>query len=136
MNKIAFDLDGVLVPDYHHIPKLTMQDFYEYTLYAKPLFNPNGQFDIVTARKERFRAVTECWIRQLAVQPINIFMLTDDDENPADFKYRICIEQGYSTYIESDRLIVDAMRKLVNDNNKNLNVYHFAEFIENSLKIS
>ena len=61
-SKIAFDLDGVLVPDYSHIPNLSHQQFYEYTLYAKPLINPSSKFDIVTARSEQYRDITEKWL--------------------------------------------------------------------------
>ena len=136
MSKIGFDLDGVLVPDYHHIPDLTMAEFYEQTLYAKPLFSPVGEFDIVTARLEAYRNLTERWIDQLKVKPQNIFMLQDPNESPADFKYRVCIEQGYTMYIESDPLIVEDMRKLADANKVDLGVYHFAGFLASSLKTS
>jgi len=138
MSKIAFDLDGVLVPDYHHIPNLTMQEFYLQTLYAKPLFSPVGEFDIVTARSAEYRPITEKWIEQLATRPQTVIMKTDDAETAADFKYRICVEQGYTLYIESDPAIVEAMRKLIYDNDYanlvNCNVVHFAGFIASSLK--
>lgn len=134
MSKIAFDLDGVLVPDYHHIPNLTMQEFYEQTLYAKPLFSPVGEFDVVTARSAEYRDITEQWIGQLAVRPQTVIMKTDDNESAAEFKYRICIEQGYVIYIESDPAIVQQMRKLADSNGVDIGVIHFAGFIASSLK--
>jgi FMN phosphatase YigB (HAD superfamily) len=134
MSKIAFDLDGVLVPDYHHIPSLTMQEFYEQTLYAKPLFSPVGAFDVVTARSAEYRDITEQWINQLAIRPQTLIMKTDANESAAEFKYRICIEQGYTLYIESDPEIVQQMRKLANYHGVDIGVVHFAGFIASSLK--
>jgi FMN phosphatase YigB (HAD superfamily) len=134
MSKIAFDLDGVLVPDYHHIPNLTMQEFYEQTLYAKPLFSPVGEFDVVTARSAEYRDITEQWIAQLAVRPQTVIMKVDADESAAEFKYRVCIEQGYVIYIESDPDIVQQMRKLAINDGVDVGVIHFAGFIASSLK--
>lgn len=134
MSKIAFDLDGVLVPDYHHIPGLTMAEFYEQTLYAKPLFGPVGEFDVVTARMEEHRAVTEKWLDQLTNKPQNLFMLQDANETPAEFKFRTALEQGYVIYIESDPEIVQQMRKLATANDVDMGIFHFAGFIASSLK--
>ena len=134
MSKIAFDLDGVLVPDYHHIPNLTMPEFYEQTLYAKPLFSPVGEFDVVTARMEEHRDVTERWLNQLAVKPQNLFMLQDKNETPAEFKFRTAVEQGYTIYVESDPEIVQQMRKLADAAGVDIGVFHFAGFIASSLK--
>lgn len=133
MNKIAFDLDGVLVPDYHHIPNLSMQEFYLQTLYAKPLFNPVGEFDIVTARSAEYRTVTEQWVTQLATRPQTIIMKTDTNETAAEFKYRVCVEQGYTLYIESDPEIVDKMRNLVHTNNIDCTIVYFSEYISKNL---
>lgn len=134
MSKIAFDLDGVLVPDYHHIPNLTMQEFYLQTLYAKPLFNPVGEFDIVTARSSEYRSVTEQWIEQLATRPKTIIMKTDTNETAAEFKYRICVEHGYTLYIESDPEIVEKMRNLMYTHSLYCEVVHFGGYLASSLK--
>ena len=134
MSKIAFDLDGVLVPDYHYIPNLTMQEFYLQTLYAKPLFSPVGEFDIVTARSAEYRPVTEQWVEQLATRPQTIIMKTDASESPAEFKFRICVEQGYTLYIESDPEIVSQMRELANRANVDIGIIHFGGYIASSLK--
>ena len=134
MSKIAFDLDGVLVPDYHHIPNLTMQEFYLQTLYAKPLFSPVGEFDVVTARSAEYRDVTEQWLAQLAERPQTVIMKVDAGESAAEFKYRVCVEQGYVIYIESDPDIVQQMRKLADQDGVDISVIHFAGFIASSLK--
>jgi FMN phosphatase YigB (HAD superfamily) len=124
ISNIAFDLDGVLVPDYRHIAGLNHQEFYEYTLYAKPMFNPTGIFDIVTARSEKYRAITEKWVKQLTTQPNRLFMKTNQDETPTAYKSRICHDQGYRVFVESDAEIVENMSKA-----NGLQVIHFDEYI-------
>jgi hypothetical protein len=133
MSKIGFDMDGVLVPDYNKIPNLTDNEFYLQTLYAKPLFSPSGEFDVVTARFDdpEVRKITEQWCEQLAVAPQNVFMRPRGNETPAQFKYRISIEQGYTIYVESDQTVVDEMRQLVAENNVDLMVIMFAESVAN-----
>jgi hypothetical protein len=138
MSKVGFDMDGVLVPDYNPIPNLIEEEFYLQTLYAKPLFSPVGEFDVVTARFDDpvVRKITEQWCEQLETPPQHILMRPrrDINETPAEFKYRMCIENGYKTYVESDLEVVTNMRKLVYANNTDISIIHFAEFISNSLK--
>ena len=124
ISNIAFDLDGVLVPDYSHMEGLNHQQFYEYTLYSKPMFNPTGVFDIVTARSENYRAITEQWLKQLTTQPNRLIMKADQDETPTEYKSRICWEEGYRVFVESDAEIVANMAKL-----SGLEVIHFDEYI-------
>lgn len=126
MSKIAYDLDGVLVPDYNQIPNLTQAEFYQQTLYAKPMFNPTGIFDVVTARDEIHRPVTEHWLTQLATPPNQLFMKKNDNESNAEYKLRLCLDQGYRVYVESDAEIVDEMTKL---NDSKLVIIHFGTYI-------
>lgn len=132
--KIAFDLDGVLVPDYNRIPDLSEAEFFEQTLYAKPLFNPKGDFDVVTARLEYNRPVTQRWLSQLTAQPTNLFMRDDVDESPAEFKYRVCKREGYTVYVESDPEIAKDMASFaLIDRSMRLTVLHFDEFVNRNL---
>jgi len=126
-------MDGVLVPDYNKIPNLTENDFYLQTLYAKPLFSPMGEFDVVTARFDdpEVRKITEQWCEQLEVAPKNVFMRPRGNETPAQFKYRMCIEQGYKIYVESDQTVVDEMQHLVEENKVDLTVIMFAKSVAN-----
>jgi uncharacterized HAD superfamily protein len=99
--KIAFDLDGVLLPDYNFIPKLDLLQFYEQTLHAKPLFHPQYVYDVVTARSEDHRELTEKWLTQMDIYPTNIFMNTENI-SPAEFKYKVIRANEYDMYVESD----------------------------------
>jgi hypothetical protein len=138
MSKIGFDMDGVLVPDYNAIPNLVEEEFYLQTLYAKPLINPVGEFDVVTARFDDpvVRKITEQWCKQLYTAPQNIFMRPRGEETPAEFKYRVSMEQGYVAYVESDITVVNEMIKLSIANRTPLNVIHFDTFVSNCFKIS
>lgn len=141
MSKIGFDMDGVLVPDYNAIPNLVEEEFYLQTLYAKPLINPMGEFDVVTARFDDpvVRRITEQWCLQLHTAPKNIFMRPRRDgghESPAEFKYRVSMEHGYTTYIESDINVVNEMISLNIANRTDLDVVHFDSFVSNCFKIS
>ena len=128
--KIAFDLDGVLVPDYNRIPNLSEAEFFEQTLYAKPLFNPEGEFDVVTARLDYNRGVTEEWLSQLITQPVRLLMRSSEDETPASFKYRMIKQHGYTLYVESDHAICrEIYEHSVADGNDTLHVLHFDSFV-------
>ena len=129
MNKIAFDLDGVLIPDYKIIPDLTEAEFFEQTNYVKPLFHPLPFFDIVTARVESRREVTMKWLKQLKHAPNNVFMRPDLTETPAEFKYRISVEQQYNIYVESDDVICAEMRALAEKDHYNLHVIHYDTWV-------
>jgi hypothetical protein len=95
------------------IEDITDEEFFQRTLHEKPMFNPTYTFDVVTARVESRRPVTEQWLKQLAKQPQNLFMRPDETETPAEFKYRIAVEKGYKIYIESDLQICKDMLKLI-----------------------
>ena len=133
--KIAFDLDGVLIPDYNQIPNTSDHEFFMQTLYAKPLFNPDYDFDIVTARVEKWRAITETWLRQLKKYPINVFLKeTSLEESPAEYKYRISKNQNYKIFIESDFVIVQEMKKLIKNDNLDIDVIHYDSWVSNNIK--
>jgi hypothetical protein len=132
--KIAFDLDGVLVPDYNRIPDLSEAEFFEQTLYAKPLFNPEGEFDVVTARLDYNRGVTEAWLAQLTTQPVQLLMRDSEDESPAAFKYRMIKQHGYTLYVESDPHICrEIYEHSIADGNETLHVLHFDAFINHAI---
>jgi hypothetical protein len=135
MNKIAFDMDGVLLPDYNIIPNLTQSDFYGETVYAKPLINPDYDFDVVTARDEKWRSITETWLKQMSTYPKNVFLKdTGSNESPAEYKFRIAQQEGYTVFVESDWAVCVEMNQLIEKNNSNLHVIHFDSWINSQLK--
>jgi hypothetical protein len=133
MNKIAFDLDGVIIPDYNIIPNLTDDEFLAQTMYAKPLINPLLPFDVVTARLEAWRDATIKWLGQLTRMPENLYMRPSLDETPAEFKFRIAKLNGYDIYVESDAKICSEMVDLCQKDNHKLVVIHYDTWVIHSL---
>lgn len=132
--KIGFDLDGVMIPDHSVVPDINEEEFFNLTLYEKPLFSPAAPFDVVTARVEAIRPVTEKWLSQLDTPPERVFMRKDkDSETPAEFKYRISKEQGYTMYVESDLQICIDMLQLAAKDGYSLKVIHYATWVKNSI---
>ena len=129
-------MDGVLLPDYNHIVGLGDRDFFVQTLYAKPMFSPAGRFDVVTARLECWRDITEQWLKQLREPPVAVFMRSSEDESPAQFKYRIAVERGYTKFVESDPQVCREMNKLIKANFTNLHVIHFDDYLSKSFRTS
>ena len=99
---IAYDLDGVLLPDYNHCPHLTEQEFYDQTLFVKPLFSPKGQFVILTARPESQRPRTIQWLEQLTTKPQQLIMRPDSFELHYEYKLNQLELAEYSIFLESD----------------------------------
>lgn len=130
--KIAFDLDGVLVPDCDRIPNLGgLAEFYELTTYMRPLFTPKGNYAIITARPAEFRSITEEWCRTfLDNRPVKLFHEVVD-ETPAEYKAQILnTYTSIQTYVESDAGIVEELKQLVTTG---CNIIHFSEFVNNQL---
>ena len=109
--KIAFDLDGVLIPDCDIIPNLgDLHSFYELTLFMKPLFTPNGEYSIITARQPQYRSITENWINKyLLNKPAKLYH-NIGDESPAKYKERVLLLEDIDLYIESDPEIAQSLR--------------------------
>jgi hypothetical protein len=133
MNKIAFDLDGVIIPDYNIIPNFTDDEFLNQTMYAKPLINPLLPFDIVTARLEGWRDATVKWLQQLTRMPEHLYMRPSLEETPSEFKFRISKLNGYDIYVESDSKICSEMVDLCQKHDHKLIVIHYDTWVTHSL---
>ncbi len=129
MSKIAFDLDGVLVPDCEEIPNLGgLDEFYALTHYMRPLFSPAGEYAIITARHAKYRAVTVGWCQTwLDPFPTQIFHECLN-ETAGAYKEHVLNNHPYiQTYVESDIGIVNYLRNNVKTGCK---IIHFSEYIE------
>lgn len=97
---ILFDLDGTLAENSHRQKYVTdglkdWETFFaqqEFDLPVLPIvkmfraLNSTDQFDlfVVTARPERYRSVTESWLKRHAVQAQRVVMRQDGDRRPDD----------------------------------------------------
>lgn len=102
----AFDLDGVLVPDFLHVPQLASeQEFFLMTLSIVPLFQPQGQWQVITARPPQFRAITLQWIQQHFANPPQHVWHENYQNKPAEYKADTINQHHITLYVESDKKI-------------------------------
>ena len=107
MSKIAFDLDGVFIPDCLTIPNVGgLTEFYALTYYMRPVFKPGGEWSIITARNAKYRAQTMAWIDEhFENKPVRVWHELVD-QTPEQYKAEVINQNGIEFYIESDMNIV------------------------------
>lgn len=113
--KIAYDLDGVLVNDFAHLPNIsTEQEYYEnIQAYIKPLFEPKGKWYLLTARNEDVAIYTTMWVNEnFTNPPVEIIHDIGREETPATYKAKRLKEHKITHYVESDPDIVYALNKV------------------------
>jgi len=103
---IAYDFDGVFIPDFNRIPILEgLAEFYDMAHYARPIFKPQGEWMIITGRDPLYRAKTEAYIQRHFDNP-PIALHQDrimGEEKPWAYKARVLNENPQiRKYIESD----------------------------------
>jgi hypothetical protein len=121
MSKIAFDLDGVFVPDCLNIPNVGgLTEFYALTYYMKPVFRPGGEWSIITARNAKYRAQTMAWVNDhFENKPVRVWHELID-QTPEEYKAEVINHNGIEFYIESDMNIVQYLM-----DNTQAQVIHF-----------
>jgi len=117
---IAYDLDGVLLPDCEHIPNLgDERAFFTMLTYIRPLFiPPHAHTIIITARPTKFAGLTRAWAYKYLGHHA-LYQDIKDGEDPAEYKARTLdryLLRDVTTYIESNPLIVVKMRTLTTKN--------------------
>jgi hypothetical protein len=126
--KIAYDLDGVLVPDCDHIPSIkSIDEFYALTEYMKPIFNPEGEYAIITARHAQHRSSTWTWCNKYLFPLPARLHHECTDETPGSYKAGILnTNPDIQTYVESDEGIVNYLRHNVTTG---CEIIHFDEYL-------
>lgn len=134
LSQIAFDLDGVFIPDCDQFPNIGgLDEFYALTSYMRPIFCPVVDYNIITARPARYRAVTHSWCEKyLTIKPIRLYHeLTT--ETPEEYKAHVLNNNtDIHMYVESDPKIVSYLRD--NVKTKCL-IVHFSEYLERKLNL-
>jgi hypothetical protein len=112
-NITAFDFDGIFVPDCEEIPDLgDHEKFLELTMYMKPLFEPVGEWILLTARLGKHIDITKSWLlKHFTNQPKEIFHSRTEDESPIDYKTRILKDNDIDVFVESDPVICRHLEK-------------------------
>jgi hypothetical protein len=132
MNKVAFDLDGVLVPDFDKIPGLGgLDEFYSMSTYIRPIFKPSSEYYILTARPAQYRPLTWEWCNKyLDPMPTQLF---HERNNQTAGIYKAGILNQHTDikfYIESDPGIVSYLKKNVRSD---CEVIHFDDYLVKSI---
>lgn len=129
--QIAFDLDGVLVPDCDHIPYIddSLEAFYGLTMYMRPIFNPIGDYAIITARPAEYRSITWTWCNKyLFPLPVRLFH-ERTNETGGGYKANILnANPSIQTYVESDEGIVKYLTANVKTG---CEIIHLDEYLAN-----
>lgn len=134
MSKIAYDLDGVLVPDCDILPGVGgLSEFYQLMEFVRPLFQPKLPYSIITARLATYRDSTERWIsKYLDIAP-DVLYHDITDNNAAEYKIKVLNDHPeIQVYIESDMQIVTMLNKNVTTGCK---IYHFGDLVQTTIEL-
>ena len=131
---IAFDFDGVFIPDFDKIPMLGgIEEFYEMTQFIQPIFIPKGRWSILTGRIHHYLKYTKSYSDKYFSdnKPTTIYHDRGLHEKPHEYKARILQEYDAQIlmYVESDPFTVEYIQSKV----PNCSVYLFKEFISSEL---
>ena len=129
----AYDIDGVLVPDCDHFPNIGgLSEFYEIAAKMLPIFQPVGDFILITARPKEYSHVTWKWCGDyMDPLPIGLFHGCQK-ETPHRYKTDVLNANPHiKRYVESDQLIVDYLKLHVTTG---CEIVHFKTFMQDILK--
>jgi hypothetical protein len=126
MNNLAFDLDGVFIPDCDQIPLIgDVENFLKLTLFMQPIFRPAGKWNIITGRLKKHSELTHAWVNTHFMNlPQMIWHDNIDESAPWSYKASVINENSIDTYIESDWRTTKYLRS-----HTNCEVLHFGEFV-------
>jgi hypoxanthine phosphoribosyltransferase len=110
--KLVTDMDGVLCKDY------TGGDYENWIRNVKPHYIPQYEIDaIVTARLEKYRALTEEWLSKYTVKYKDLFMMPLQDEKKRSFERVIDFKVQHLRHLqpfwywESNYRVAEAIKK-------------------------
>lgn len=103
---VGYDLDGVLVPDLDAGKEVDLHTLLQARRRLRPLFQPQGNYAIVTGRPMSDSQDTRDWIHEyLHVPPAAIFIASKDtplnDNESAAFKAHYVQAYGMCMFVES-----------------------------------
>lgn len=103
MSKVAFDLDGIFIPDCDYIPKIGgLSEFYSLAYYMRPIFKPAGEWYIITGRDPKYRSQTMAWVDRHFENKPKMVWHEVSDQKPEEYKAEIINQNEIKVFIESD----------------------------------
>jgi hypothetical protein len=132
VSQIAFDLDGVLIPDFDQLPMIGgLDEFYHMSTYVRPIFAPQGDFSIITARPVEYKNITMQWCEKyLYPLPKEIHHERSSETGGAYKAGVLNKNKEIRIYVESDPDIVAYLKKNVTTG---CEIVHFAYFLQKEL---
>ena len=126
---IAYDFDGVLVTDYDHVNTLTDDEFFDIVGHSHPIFEPQGDYVVITARSPERKTETFAVLNKLKNPPSAIYFREDQTCDPGEFKAKVLNSlSNVKVFVESSQTQADTIRKHWQGN-----VVHFGSHINKSL---
>ena len=126
----AYDLDGIFVSDLHITDNL--EELLKFRVNnVKPLFEPDGDYYIITGRPIEDKEHTLKWIDTFFKnKPLKVFHDNDDWSKPNEYKLKVLKENlDVDTFFESELYQVE----WINNNITHVKVHHFETFIRKAI---
>ena len=87
LSSSCVELDGVLCKAYEGIVKGKDEAYQQYIANVQPNFIPKSKIAVIaTSRQEKWRAVTEEWLKSNKIQFGELVMANNEESNPALYK--------------------------------------------------
>jgi len=125
---IGFDLDGVILSD---IDVGCPGDLAFRLNHIKPIFQPIGDYIIITGRPLSDLPMTVRWLKDnLQVQPVELYHGCPSMDKSSQYKSEIlnAHTRSLTFFVESDRVQTQYLR-----NNTRTKIFHFSDWITSNL---
>jgi hypothetical protein len=131
---IAFDLDGIFLPDIHFDTEEQLsQLLHVRSRHLSPILLPTMPYYLITGRPLQDKPDTDFWINEFFPKqnrPGIIFHDNHDIDNAITYKASVLSDNPeIDIFVESDASQVTALRGLVN-----CRIEHFGEFVNRALQ--
>jgi hypothetical protein len=129
---VAFDLDGVFIPDMHFKQEDLDKMIYARTNFLKPLFSLiDFDYFIITGRPIEAKIETLTWLFESKLKPKKVFHDCPNIKYSSEYKIKVLNDNPQITlFIESDMHQVIQIREKINK----CIIVHFETFLVDSLK--
>lgn len=125
--KVAFDLDGVLMPLLKRSKPYIQYSGEERKSYEKArlwqyendvkLRSPEGEFYIISSRQEKYRTITELWLKRNNIHALEVILMDNSltFNHIRDHKLKYLIDKEITKYYEDDAKLIKVLAKKLPD---------------------
>tara|TARA_R110000824_G_scaffold128568_4_gene289496 strand:+ start:14552 stop:15595 length:1044 start_codon:yes stop_codon:yes gene_type:complete len=115
VERTLLDFDGILCPNVPHEKCINEKDYIDYIKNVEPFYHRMPKSTccgIVTARLEKYRDITEGWLKKYGIEYLSLIMYPTEREDvrnknhiqeAANFKAKHFVESDADFFIESER---------------------------------